>query len=98
MQQRIAAKGQGAGKMQMLLGLTVDDRRNGVGRDRRRRGEGMARHAGRYHAVHRAGQMRAVLFDRPGGEDDNRIAFIRQGRPRPSSSEKEESARQECNR
>lgn len=36
MQQRIAAEGQGAGKMQMLLGLTVDDRRNGVGRDRRR--------------------------------------------------------------
>ena len=23
--------------------------------------------------------MRAMLFDRPGGEDDNRIAFIRQG-------------------
>ena len=95
MQQRIAAKGQGAGKMQMLLGLTVDDRRNGVGRDRRRQpGEGMARHAGRYHAVHRAGQMRAVLFDRPGGEDDNRIAFIRQGgHVRPAQKRKKARGR-----
>ncbi len=36
-QQRVAAQGQGAGKMQMLVGLTVGDRRDGVGRDIRRR-------------------------------------------------------------
>jgi hypothetical protein len=41
--------------------------------------------------------MRAVLFDRPGGEDDNRIAFIRQGgHVRPA--QERESALQECNR
>lgn len=85
-QQRVAAQGQGAGKMQMLVGLTVGDRRDGVGRDiRRQPGEGMARDAGRDHAVHGTGQMRTVLLNRAGGEHDNRIAFVRQvGNRRPA--------------
>ena len=38
--------------------------------------------------------MGAVLFDRPGGEDDNRIAFIRQGgHVRPAQKRKKARGR-----
>ena len=78
-QKQIAGERHGPGKMQVLVRLAIGDRRQGIrGNIVRQDRQGAAHHARRDDAVDSARQVRSMLFDRAGGQHNDRVLAVGQ--------------------